>query len=60
MTHLQENFRSISEHDQDELLEFLSNLTQGDLIRICGDQLMDGADTRRVLKAHELFQNAGS
>lgn len=56
---LQEKFKSINEVDQDELLEFLDNLTQGDLIRICRDQLMDGADTRRVLGACDRFQNAG-
>lgn len=60
MNCLQENFRSISENDQDKLLELLSNLTEGDLRRICRDQLMDGADTRQVIEAHERFQNAGS
>ena len=40
--------------------ELLSNLSEGDLRRICREQLMDGADTRQVLKARERFQNAGS
>ena len=60
MSYLQEKFQSLTKNDQDVLLDLLSNLTEGDLRRVCRDQLMDGADTRQMIEAHERFQNAGS
>lgn len=60
MNYLQEKFQSLTKNDQDVLLDLLSNLTEGDLRRVCRDQLMVGAETRQVIEAHERFQNSGS
>jgi hypothetical protein len=48
-------FTHLSTEDKEYLLEFLANLTEGDLIKLCREMSMDHEDTRRLLFAHERF-----
>lgn len=56
MTYSQEQFNKLSEHDQNILLEFLENLTDGEIRSICRDQQMDKKEIHRLCEAWDRFK----
>jgi len=56
MTYSQEQFKRLSDHDQNILLEFLENLTDGEIRSICRDQQMDKRDINKICDALDRFK----
>jgi hypothetical protein len=56
MTYSQEQFKRLSDHDQNILLEFLENLTDGEIRSICRDQQMDKRDINEICDALDRFK----
>jgi hypothetical protein len=48
-------FTRLSTEDKEYLLEFLANLTEGDVLKLCREMSMDFKDIRRVLIALARF-----
>lgn len=55
MTEL-ERFDNLYLEDKDVLLEFLDNLTEGDIREMGRNMLMDGRDIRKVCDAFDRFK----
>ncbi len=55
MTYAQLRFNQLSDHDQNILLEFLENLTDGEIRNICKGQQMDKRDTIEICEAWDRF-----
>lgn len=51
MNYAQLRFESLEKSEQGVLLSFLENLTEGDIIRICVDQMMDRKERKELLHA---------
>jgi hypothetical protein len=49
-------FEKLSPNEKDSILEFFSNLTEGDIFKIGCEMLMDKSDIREVCQALEKFQ----
>ena len=50
-------FQALSSDDKDVILEFLLNLTEGDIRMMAKAMLMDRQDIRRLLDAFERLQS---
>lgn len=51
MNYAQLRFESLEKSEQGVLLSFLENLTEGDVRRICVDQMMDREERKELLHA---------
>lgn len=58
MSYYQDKLNKLTEDDRDALLEFLENITEGDILIIASEMQMDQADKRKLCRALENFQDA--
>ena len=58
MSYYKDKIDKLTEDDRDALLEFIQNLTDGDVMIIANEMQMDHADKRKLCRALESFQDA--
>lgn len=56
MTYSQEQFNRLSKYEQNILLEFLENLTDGEIRNICKGQQMDKKEINELCDALDRFK----
>ncbi len=58
MSYYQDKLNKLTEDERDALLDFIQNLTDGDIMFIASEMQMDHADKRKLSRALENFQDA--
>ena len=58
MSYYQDKLDKLTEDERDALLDFIQNLTEGDIMIIATEMQMDHADKRKLSRALENFQDA--
>jgi hypothetical protein len=58
MSYYIDKLDKLTEDERDALLDFIQNLTDGDIMFIASEMQMDHADKRKLCRALENFQDA--
>lgn len=58
MSYYKDKLDKLTEDERNALLEFLENITEGDILIIANEMQMDHADKRKLCRALENFQDA--
>lgn len=58
MSYYKDKIDKLTEDERNTLLEFVENLTEGDVMIIATEMQMDKADKRKLCRALENFQEA--
>jgi hypothetical protein len=58
MSYYIDKLDKLTEDERDALLDFIQNLTEGDIMIIATEMQMDQADKRKLSRALENFQDA--
>jgi hypothetical protein len=58
MSYHTDKLDKLTEDERDALLDFLENITEGDILIIANEMQMDQADKRKLCRALENFQEA--
>jgi hypothetical protein len=58
MSYYIDKLDKLTQDERDALLDFIQNLTEGDIMIIASEMQMDQADKRKLSRALENFQDA--